>query len=352
MQKSSSHWHDFLAATLLVMIVFTASARLVLTAWTPDLYITERITIWGLLLGIALGYSSFKKASTILLTFLYSFILIPWQIAITFSSELLAVERLSQLSERLNLTRQLFIAKEAVEDPLIFIVLMLLLFWSIAVYAGYALLRTQNSLATLLPSTLTILAIQYYDYSGASSLWMLGFYFFFVLLFLGRLDYIQNNIRWLKEKVFVVPDSKIDINIITFISLALLLLLAWNIPSTRAEWTTLSRWWQKTSHRFTNTRENIENLFSSVDNPYPVSSGSVLYGTELSLGERSYQGEEEIIIVHAPNLENPPPRFYWRVRSYDTYLNGYWASSPEEIYQNFDAQTALPLPFFEEVKCQ
>ncbi len=208
------------------MIVFTASARLVLTAWTPDLYITERVTIWGLLLGTALGDSSFKKAGTILLTFLYSLILIPWQIVITFSPELLAVERLSQLSERLNLTRQLFVAKEAVEDPLIFIVLMVFIFWSIAIYAGYALLRTQNTLAALLPSTLAILAIQYYDHGGTSSLWMLGFYFFFVLLFLGRLDYLQNNIRWLKEKVFVVPDARIDVNIITFTSLALLLLLA------------------------------------------------------------------------------------------------------------------------------
>ena len=347
MQKSSSRWHDSLAITLLIIIIFTASARLVLTEWTPDLYIIESITISGFLLGISLGYSSFTKKGITLLTFSYSLFLIPWQIIITFDADLLPVERLSQLSQRLNLTRQLFIAKEAVEDPLIFIVLTLFLFWSIAIYAGYALLRTQNSIAVLLPSTLTILAIQFYDHSGASSLWMLGFYFFFVLLFLGRLDHKENTTRWLKEKVFVIPDAKLDINIITTTSLAILLLVAWNIPSTRAEWTTLSRWWQKTSHRFTNAKEDIENLFSAVDNPRPVSSGSVFYGTELSLGQRSYQGEEEIIIVHTPNLENPPPRFYWRVRSYDTYLNGSWASSPEEIYQDFSAQTALPLPYFE-----
>ena len=347
MQKSSSRWRDSLAITLLTIVVFTASARLVLTEWTPDLYIIERITISGLLLGIALGYSTFKKNNVILLTFLYSLFLVPWQIIIIFDSEFFAIERLSQLSKRLNLTRQLFIAKEAVEDPLIFIVLILLLFWSIAIYAGYALLRKQNSLAALLPSTLTILAIQYYDHRGESALWMLGFYFFFSLLFLGRIDHKENTTRWRKEKVFVIPDAKLDINIITTASLAVLLLVAWNIPSTRAEWTTLSRWWQKTSHRFNTTREDIENLFSAVDNPRPVASGSAFYGTELSLGQRSYQGEEEVIIVHAPKLENPPPRFYWRVRSYDTYLNGSWASSPEEIYQDFNAQTALPLPYFE-----
>jgi len=88
-------------------------------------------------------------------------------------------------------------------------------------------------------------------------------------------------------------------------------------------------------------------IIPSVDNPRSVASGSAFYGTELSLGRKSYQGEEEIIIVHAPSLENPPPRFYWRVRSYDTYHNGSWTSSPEEIYQDFNAQTALPLPYFE-----
>jgi len=347
MQKSSQQWRDFPAIALLAGIVFTASVRLVVTEWTPDLGIVENVTAWGFLLGCALGYSVFKRISITLLTLGYSLILIPWQITAILDQELVIVERLSQLSEGLNLAQRLYVAKQPVDDHLIFIVLMSIIFWSISIYAGYALLRKQNSLAALLPITFAIIAIQYNDNNPEAPLWMLGVYFFFVLLFLGRLDYLQNKERWTKEKVFVVHDERLDISLITIISIALLLLLAWNIPSTHAEWTSVSRWWQKTSHRFMNVSENIENLFSSVDNPLPASS-NVFYGAELPLGRNVYQGAQEILIVHPPELEAAPPRYYWRVRSYDTYINGSWATSSDEDTQYFQAETEFNLPLSSE----
>ncbi len=344
MQKSSLYWQDFPAISLLTTIILVASMRLVMTKWTPNLGLVEVAAFWGLLLGFTLGYSSFKRFGVIVLTLGYSLFFIPWIITTTFNDALFSVsEKLIHISERLSLTQEIFVAQEAIEDPLIFIILAALLFWILAIYSGYAFLRKENSLAAIFPSTLAILGIQYYDNRGENSLWILGFYFFFLLLLLARLDYLQNKKRWKEKRIFAVPDEKFDISIITFISSAFLLLLAWNIPATRTEWQTISTWWQELPF---NQNEKFDNLFSAIDNPNPSASSGVFYGSELALGNRSYQGEEEIVIIHVPKTKNAPPRFYWRVRSYDTYFNGSWRNSSKEVFTDFAAQTALPLPFF------
>ena len=188
------------------------------------------------------------------------------------------------------------------------------------------IIRKENIAATIIPSALLILIVQYYDNAPDPLLWMLGIYFFTVLLLISRLNYLRNKTQWKKDKVFVASDEKIDISIITSVALAIIIISAWSIPSTRAEWASLSQWWEKTSYRFTNTRTKFNNLLSAVDNPEPVRS-VIYYGEELALGERTYQGKEEVFIVTPPELETSPPRFYWRVRSYDTYLDDSWSTS-------------------------
>ncbi|MCP4143328.1 MAG: transglutaminase domain-containing protein, partial [Chloroflexi bacterium] len=334
MQKSYQQSRDYLIMILLAAIIFTASVRLVATEWIADLYLVEIITFWGIILGFTLAYSSFKKIGITLLTLGYSIIAIIWQIIVTIDPQLLFAERLSQLSQRLNTARKLFLAEKPVDEPLIFILFMLLLFWSIAIYSSYTFIRKENALAAILPSTFAILAIQYYDNSFNSPLWMLGIYFLFTLLFIARLNYLNNKNRRLKEKVFLANDEKLDISIIVISTLTILILIAWNLPSTRAEWGEVSSWWKKTSYRFTNINESIENLFSAVDNPLPAVS-KVFYGSELSLGRRTYQGNKELLLIHPVEIEKVPPRYYWRVRSYDTYVDGGWANSSDSEYTQY-----------------
>ncbi len=344
MQKSSQRWLDIPAILFLVSAIFITSTRLSLTEWTPDLQVVGNLTTLGIFLGFALGYSRFKKIGVGILTLGYSITLIPWQIVRILGPILTSEERIYEMSARVSEAWATYLAKEPVEDHLIVVILLGLLFWVISLYSSYTLIRFQNSLAASLPSAAIILLIQYYDHNSDSLLWILGFYFFFILIFLGRLDYLKNKTRWQEKNVFIVPDAKFDINILTILFIAILLLVAWSIPSSNAEWQEINRWWDKTSTRFKTARDNIDNLFSSIDNPSPA-RGQVLYGSDLVLGERSYQGTEEIVVVQVPdNIEEAPPRFYWRVRSYDTYLNGTWTSTRGEVTEFLPAQTPLLLP--------
>ncbi len=242
MQKSSQHWLDIPAILFLVITVLITSTRLALTKWTPDLQMVGTLTTMGLLLGSTLGYSRFKKWGVGILTLGYSLTLIPWQIVRILGPILTTQERVYEMSARISTSFATFIAKEPVEDPLLVLILLGLLFWSLAIYSSYALIRFQNGLAAIIPGGTTILFIQYNDHSSDSLLWILGFYFFFALILFGRLDYLKNRTRWQEKNVFIVPDAKFDINLLSIISIAMLLLVAWNIPSSSAEWQKISRW--------------------------------------------------------------------------------------------------------------
>ncbi len=343
MQKSHQRWFDTTALFLLATAALIAAARLSITDWVPDLSVVTNLARLGLLLGLVLGYSQFKKAGVFILILGYSITLVAQQIVSIISPLLPYEKRIYEMSARITQAFATVRAQAPVEDSLIVLILLGLLFWIISVYASFVLVRHQHGLAALLPSTLTILALQYNDHSLDSPLWILGFYFFFALLLLSRLDYLTNRERWEKKNFFIIPDAKIDLNIFSTLAIAVLLLFTWNLPSSDAEWKSIARWWDKTTYRFENTRKNLDNLFSSVDNPRQA-RGTVLYGTSLALGERSYQGTNAIAVVQVPEIEDPPPRYYWRVRSYDTYIDGAWTSAPDSTTERLPAQTPLLLP--------
>lgn len=344
MQKTSRRWFDPLSIILLAIATLLAAARLVVTEWLPDLQMVTVLTRLGVFVGLILGYSRFKKWGRTILTLGYSLYFIPIQVYLIVSPLLPWVERTDEMSTRLGAAIKTFFAQEPVEDPLLILVLLGVLLWIIAIYSNFALLRHQNGLAALLPSALFILVVQYNDHKLENPLWMLGFYFFFAFLLLARLDYLKRQEIWQKKHFFIVPDVKIDLNLFSTIAIAVLLLGTWNLPSSSDEWREIARWWDKTTYKFELSRRNLDNLFSAVDNPVQV-RGSVLYGSALSLGERSYQGSNAIAVVDVPeDLENPPPRYYWRVRSYDTYANGQWSSSEGQTTELLQAQTPLLLP--------
>ena len=74
-----SRWWDWAAVALLFVLLQTVASRLVATAWTPFLYLTQTFTYIGFVIGTALGYSTFHRRTVRLLNFVYMVILVPLQ---------------------------------------------------------------------------------------------------------------------------------------------------------------------------------------------------------------------------------------------------------------------------------
>ncbi|MBE3065955.1 MAG: hypothetical protein IMZ73_00785, partial [Chloroflexi bacterium] len=52
---------DFPSAAILTLILLTVSQRLYTTDWAPGLETALLLTVFGVLLGLALGFSQFKR---------------------------------------------------------------------------------------------------------------------------------------------------------------------------------------------------------------------------------------------------------------------------------------------------
>ena len=112
---------DWRAIILTIALVEISSSRLVITEWVPYLYFTQTISLAGVLLGFALGYSTFSRKAATRIAISYSLILLPAQL-------LNAVERtdwvwtdLVTLFNRLFTSLAQFIKGQPVYDQLFFI---------------------------------------------------------------------------------------------------------------------------------------------------------------------------------------------------------------------------------------
>src|SRR4030042_6607728 len=87
-KNENVRWGDWLSAVLLLICMQLAAGRLVATRWTEELHLVQAITLFGTLLGLALGKSIFKRFWVVFFAAAYGIILIPWRIGLTLEQEI------------------------------------------------------------------------------------------------------------------------------------------------------------------------------------------------------------------------------------------------------------------------
>jgi transglutaminase-like putative cysteine protease len=177
----------------------------------------------------------------------------------------------------------------------------------------------------LLPSTLPLLIIQYYDGYKAERIWGLAFYFFLALILTGRINLLKSRQRWDEQGVLAGSDPEFDLNKNMAIAAAIIILAAWVMPAPAAVLPAAARAWSNFSEPFENTRMRINDMLAALNGQGSANSPTELYGSVLDLGRTAGSGDAELFRVHAPL--NNLPRLYWRVRVYNQYINGNWQTS-------------------------
>ncbi len=319
------YWWDWPAVALLFVLLQVLSSRLVSTAWTPHLNFIQIFTAMGFAIGLALGYSQFKRKSARWISFGYMFIMLPliWTRVIDEQVEL--DERLLSVGGRLLHSVSEFFSRRPVEDPLFFVAIMSVTFWVIGASAGFSLTRQQNFLAAILPSAIGILVIQHYDNGVASRVWFLAFFTFFTLFLLGRLNFLQDQRNWRDRRVFLSPENSVDLTSSMAIAAGLIIITAWTIPLSITRNDSVRQAWDRITKPWTAFTDRMENAVSALESPSGGRSGE-FYGTELELGNGFPLSDVVMFTVEAPELpfDQKPPRYYWRGRTYDYFSGGQW----------------------------
>lgn len=341
--NKASRWWDLPSAVLLFVATLFSAWRLQTTDWTDGLGHVRNVAIWGLLVGLALGQSQFKKRGVMFLSIGYMLVVFIWQWlgVISFEEKVNLGERLVILFARLFTDVGEFFAGRPVEDQLLVIALLCFPYWFASLFSGYQLTRYANYLASILPGGILMMFVFIYHFTAKDYTWMFGVYLFLSLLLLGRQKYLLDRKKWMKERVQVSSESALDLNNTSMVIAAALIMLAWGIPYTLTSNVDMKEAWQKTTNDwFSGSR--FENLFKSVNKekkPVPRN-----FQSELFLGNQAVLSELVVFLVHTPSSADEFPRLYWRGQVYDTYENERWLTSAESEIRHNQTDGDLEIP--------
>ena len=347
MKKSSDipHWWDWSVVFLLFLLLQTLALRLIGTSWTPHLYLISIFASQGISVGLALGYSIFRPRIARWLSLFYMLLLLPLQWTLVIDQRVSLEEQFASLWGRLYYSVSELIAQRPVEDPVFFVAIMSVAFWVVSASAGFSLARYQNYLRAVIPSTVGILVIQHYDNAVAGRIWGLAVFTFLALLLLGRLYQLQNKDSWRSRRVFYSSENSIDLAGGMAALAAILIFASFLIPASRAGFENAIRTWNRATQPWRDFTERLENAVSAVDSVGGGSPGE-FYGTELRLGRGFPLTQTVMFEVSIPDLpiEDVPPRYYWRGRTYDYYVAGQWymTGTAREEFSPLDNRLTFP----------
>ena len=329
--SSAARWWDWASLALLFVMLETVASRLVATNWTPFLYLTQTATYIAFVAGMALGYSRFPRRLSHWLSATYMALMLPLQWTLVIDQNTSLEEQLTSVAGRLFFSTSDFFARRPVDDPLFFVVIMTIAFWYISSWAGYTLVRDQNYLGAALPAAIGLLIIQNYDNSIPGRLWFLAFFALAALLLLGRLHFLQNRKSWRERRVFLSPDNSLELTSSMAIAAGLIIIISWSVPASVSSWNSAVKTWNKVTEPWRNFAERMETAVSALESPSGGKRGE-FFGSELALGRGFPLSDAIMFDVETPDLPptQKPPRYYWRGRTYDYFLNGQWYTTGTE----------------------
>lgn len=344
METPEKRYWDLPAVLLLVAALWMSVLRLWITDWTQHLERVEMVVFLAIILGLMLGKSSFSPRAVRWLGFLYSIILVPWQMGLIIDDKILWGDRIRILVERLSTTTWTFLNNQPVQDPILFIVSMVLLYWILSLMATYQLVRYRRPWVPVGVSTVAVLVIEYYHPFLTRSSLLTAAYLFFVLMLIGRVYYLARRQDWEDNHVAVDAETSFDLSRGTLITGLVLVVLAWNFPtlikvitpgSEEQEWVTIS--WQGLKNR-------LSNMVASLESPASLSATD--FGNQISLGTGAELSDDVAMIITPRGDFEKEIRYYWRGRSYNYYAGGGWQNTFSSVLDVAAGQKPFKYPAY------
>ena len=324
MKRVPERLWDLPSAVLLTFSLLAASQRLYATNWTPGLETALFLTIFGVMLGLALGISLYKRWGVFWLVTGYSITLVPLVAGWILYHKTPWLERMVSLGGRLGHSLFLFITDQPVPDTALFIVFTGLGFWVISLLAGYALTRRGDFFTAVVPAGVVVFIIQLYDSRVGDRVIILAIYMFLCLILLGRMTYVRKRLFWKEQRVSISAESWTDLNLSIPAVALLLVILAWIAPANGWPIPSARVIWENITNPLQQTRKDLSNVIAGLQGNSQVATGD-FYGSTLALGLHASVSENIYLNIRVP-VTQVADRYYWRVRTYDQYLNNEWSN--------------------------
>lgn len=347
--NASKRWWDTTSVVILICLLVTVGRRLETTYWVEYLDKATWLIILAGFSGLAIGYSKFSKRIAWLFTVSFSLFAIPWQLGLIIEGNIAWTERLVSVAGRLNNTLTLFLSNSKIEDPILFLTQMYILWWLIGLVGSYQMVRYGRGWISIVLCLLAVVIVEVFSpynrqpfYSGAAV--------FFGLLLAGRMFFLHARENWENERIAVDAETGYDLSRSMIIGGLVLVLLAWNMPTIIEAYRPGTLENQRFQELGGKIRERFENLFAALQSRAPVVESVYMDDLELDTGQPV--SNEEVFWVRASRPPEMGERYYWRVRVYDQYYFGKWSISrlaPRPVEPGEEILAYLDIPGQEKV---
>jgi transglutaminase-like putative cysteine protease len=330
MAKQSKQPVDWFLLIMMVVLIMASAWTMPAADWADNLNILPFLAILSVLFGAALARSRFPGWIATIFGWSYGIFLIGWQLGLTLDQAMIWRDRLQVLVGRFSFYLSIIVRGGSNADPLMFVLLMALLYWALGLSAGWVVFRRNQAWAAVIPAGLVVL-INVYNYRGRSNLdWYLAFYLFVALVVVARVEYSQKFDFWQKLRARVPSDASYRISQAGLITAFLVVTLAWGAPA-MARYDSLSDFWHSVTQPWREFREDLGDIVGDLRGYTPV--GVEFYGSTLRLGE-GYQPDEDLLFLADPErFPSNSSRFYWRQTVYETYReDGLWIETPSTTH--------------------
>ena len=270
-----------------------------------------------------------RKFSTAL-AFLYAVLIFIYQFILSLSSEPKWVDRITILFDRFQSALGQIIENIPLDDGIIFLSSMAVIFCLTSITAGYSFTRNGKPWLPLGIIVCIFYTIQFFlSPIHRNGLAIIAFSLL-VILFFGRVFYLHQNKRW------TALGYKEDNETSGFLTKTILVIsmiftiTAWGIPYLN------NKLFQTTDEEIYQSRQNLSESWERIRNfLYPLKPqygyGDGLFPETLSLGLSRSLEESLVFQVHIPESSSHIGRYYWKARVYAYYENGYWGNESLEF---------------------
>ncbi|MGV8025193.1 MAG: transglutaminase family protein [Anaerolineaceae bacterium] len=323
-KKYQKNGFDLLSSFSLLLMVFLSAYSLESTHWTEDLNLVTSLACIGVILGIALGVTSFQKKQIIFLSILYSLVILFLFLIVMPSGSNFWTESWPIIQGRIMNAYQALQQGMPVPDNILFILSTGILYWGISLWAGIALIRKSNPWIPLGLLAGSLVATQFFQPMVYRSALLSGVFFFLFLFLLGHLNFLNAHRHWMERKAYEDQESSaVFLRTTTIISI-LLIILAWGTPLLMDVATPGTKQHKAFIQTIEDSGDFFSNFFSSFRSQ-PIQKETV-FGDTFQLGAVQPLGEDILFTAIAPTSDFIDGNYYWKARSYSNYEDGTWSS--------------------------
>lgn len=312
--------------------------------WTDYLSVVPVVGAMAVLAGTALAQSRFSGRMAALFSTIYGVFFVVWRISLTLDTALIGREKILSITGRLGVFFSELVRSEPSRDPLMFVLVMAVLFWILGVVAAWRVFRYGGVWSAIIPPGLVVL-INTYFYMDQSSIdiYLAGFIFVSLLLIM-RLDLVKRGSEWQELRARVPTDATYRISRAGIVVAFALVSFSWFGPSF-ARQENAAKLWSVVSGQFLDVRDWFSNAFSSLRVPDPALTEA--YGDDLLLDAGDKPKDTVVLEVEPERMPSEGARFYWRSRVYDKYENGRWTIRAVDTVRLNPSTGAIQLPSYE-----